>query len=269
MECASTILWGARWRRQTAREIATLSSRVPATGAHATHYDRTMLAGLPAPVARYFEFVLTPGQPLVESARIDWSGEFSIRPRRWSAFVATQHYRVRPPGFVWDARIHVAPALSVLVRDAYIDHEGELRAAIGGMIDVANEHGTAAMAAGELLRYLGEAVWYPTALLPCSGVRWRSLDDHSATATITDGATTVSLNAHFAPTGEITRISALRPRVVNGTSVLTAWVGHLRDYSQRSGMRVPGAGEAEWTLSTGPLPYWRGRLVDVLYDFTD
>ena len=259
----------ARWRRQTAQDIERLTAKAPTAEAPAARYDRTMLVGLPTPVVRYFEFALTPGQHMIDGARIDWEGEFSIRPRRWSAFAATQRYRVRPPGFVWDARIRVVPAVSVLVRDAYVDHEGSLRAAVGGMIDLANEHGTPDLAAGELLRYLGEAVWYPTALLPCAGVKWRSLDDHSANATLSDGTTTVSMNVDFAPSREITQLTALRPREVNGTSVLTAWVAHLADYSLRSGMQVPGSGDAEWTLSTGPLPYWRGRLVNVHYDFAN
>ena len=151
--------------------------------------------------------------------------------------------------------------------DAYIEREGSLRAAVGGMIDLANQHGTSELAAGELLRYLAEAVWYPTALLPCMGVRWRPLDARSANATLSDGATTVSINVHFAPGGEITHVTAARPRDVNGSFITTAWAAHLAHYSLRSGMRVPGAGDAEWTLSTGPLPYWRGRLVNVHYDF--
>ena len=263
------MLAGARWRRQTAREIAKLSARAQAAEAHAAHYDRTMLVGLPAPVARYFEFALTPGQPMVERARIDWEGEFSMSAGHWSAFAATQYYRVRPPGFVWDAQIRIMPALSVRVRDAYVDHEGSLHAAIGGVINVANQHGTPEMAAGELLRYLGEAVWYPTALLPCMGVKWSSLDDHTATATLSDGATTISMVVYFASTGEITQLTTLRPRAVNGSSVLTPWVAHLADYSIRNGMQVPGAGDAEWTLPDGPLCYWRGRLVHVQYELAN
>jgi hypothetical protein len=263
------MIGGARWKRQTARDVEKLAARSPSADVRSARYDRLMLVGLPTPVVRYFEFALTPGQPMIESARIEWVGEFSIRPRRWSAFAATQHYRVRPPGFVWDARIHMAPAVPVLVRDAYLEHEGSLRAAIGGVIDVANVHGTPEMAEGELLRYLGEAVWYPTALLPCAGVSWRPLDHCSATATLSDGATTVSMVAHFASTGEITGLTAMRPREVRGTTVLTPWVAHLSDYSARSGMQVPSAGDVEWTLSTGPLPYWRGRIVNVHYDFAD
>ena len=107
---------GARWRRQTIREIGKLTARAPAAEAHAVRYDPAMLKGLPTPVVRYFEFALTPGQPLIESARIDWEGEFSIRPEHWSSFEATQYYRMRPPGFIRDARIRVVPAVSVLVR---------------------------------------------------------------------------------------------------------------------------------------------------------
>jgi hypothetical protein len=261
------MLGGARWKRQTARAVERLSpDRSPAPVA-VLRYDRATLHGLPAPVTRYFDSVLTPGQPMVAAACIEWEGEFSMRPHRWSAFTATQHYRVHPPGFVWDARIRMSGVLPVLVRDAYAGHEGSLRAAIGGIVKVADQHGTADIARGELLRYLGEAVWFPTALLPSSGVTWTAIDDRSATATLSDGSITVSLDAHFADSGEIESLSAMRPRDVRGASVLTPWVARVRGYSRRHGMMVPASGDVEWQLPTGPLPYWRGRVVSAQYDF--
>jgi hypothetical protein len=157
--------------------------------------------------------------------------------------------------------------LPVLVRDAYADHEGSLRAAIGGIVKVADQHGTADIARGELLRYLGEAVWFPTALLPGAGMSWTAIDDTSATANLSDGAITVSLDAHFADSGEIAWLSAMRPRDVRGTPVLTPWVARVRGYVRRHGMMVPTSGDVEWQLSTGPLPYWRGRVVSADYDF--
>jgi len=226
-----------------------------------------MLHGLPAPVARYFDFALSPGQPMVAGACIEWEGEFSMRPRRWSAFTATQHYRVHPPAFVWDARIRMSGVVPVLVRDVYADSEGSLRAAIGGIVKVADQHGTPDIARGELLRYLGEAVWFPTALLPATGVTWTAIDSGSATATLSDGATTVSIDAHFAESGEIESLSAMRPRDIGGRSALTPWVARLHGYSRRHGMMVPGSGEVEWELESGSLPYWRGRIVSAQYDF--
>ncbi len=261
-------LGAMRWKHQTARDIDKLSVRAPSMTDHPVCYERSEISTLPSPVIRYFEFALGSESPLVESARVEWEGAFSLRPRRWSAFSATQYYRVWPPGFLWDARIRMTPLVPVLVRDAYIDHEGSLRAAIGGVIRVANEHGTPELATGELLRYLGEAVWYPTALLPSAGVSWSPIDHLSATATLRDGATTASMDAHFGPAGEISSISAMRPRRLNGSSVLTPWIARLAGYSARGGMQVPTSGCAEWMLPTGPLPYWRGRLVDVQYDFT-
>jgi hypothetical protein len=32
-------------------------------------------------------------------------------------------------------------------------------------------------------------------------------------------------------------------------------------------MMVPTSGDVEWQLPTGPLPYWRGRVVSADYDF--
>ena len=167
------ILGSAKWKRDTAHEIERLSSGNGASHAGTSRYDRAAIDALPRPVLRYFDFALTQGQPVVASACIEWEGTFSMRPRRWSAFTATQHYRVQPPGFVWDARIWMTGVLPVLVRDSYADHAGSLKAAIGGIVKVADARGTADIAKGELLRYLGEAVWFPDGTpADC----WRYLD---------------------------------------------------------------------------------------------
>lgn len=92
------------------------------------------------------------------------------------------------------------------------------------------------------------------------GVRWDAIDDTTARATVTDRATTASAEFEFAPTGEITRMSALRYRDVNGTSVLTPFEGHYRDYARRAGIMVPLSAEVAWLLPEGRFPYWRGRL---------
>jgi hypothetical protein len=256
-----------RWKRSTAREVSILSRDVLFAAERVARYDRSEIESLPAPVIRYFDLVLVQGQPMIARARIVWQGQFSLRASRWSSFSAVQHYRIRPPGFVWDARIRMASVVPVLVRDAYVDGEGSLHATIGGLVSVADHRGTPEMATGELLRYLSEAVWYPTALLPSAGVMWSAIDDSSATATVSDGATTVSMTAHFGPSGEITSLSAMRSREVGGAFVLTPWVAHVGGYAVHSDMRIPAVGDAEWTLPSGPLPYFRGTIVDVGYDF--
>ena len=54
-----------------------------------------------------------------------------------------------------------------------------------------------------------------------------------------------------------------RARDVDGADVPTPWACRYRDYAWVDGVRIPMAGEVEWVLPGGPLPYWRGRIVRV------
>ena len=162
---AAVALGTSLWNRATARAVGRLSALASdRDGAPLPVFTQQQLAGLPAPAARYFEFALTPGQPLVRRAHIRWAGEFFIRGA-WNRFNAAQEYAVHPPGFVWDGDIRLAQFLPVLVRDGYIGGEGVMRGKMAGLVSLVDQHGTPELAAGALVRYLAEAVWFPTALL--------------------------------------------------------------------------------------------------------
>ena len=64
------------------------------------------------------------------------------------------------------------PGLVTYVHDTFIGGEGRLHASMLGLFTVADVQGGGEIARGELMRYLAEAIWYPTALLPSQGVRW-------------------------------------------------------------------------------------------------
>src|SRR5690242_3549565 len=64
------------WDRASAEAGRQLHDGVPASAAGLFSPDE--LVGLPAPVVRYFTFVLTPGQPRIQSVRIEQAGEFRI-----------------------------------------------------------------------------------------------------------------------------------------------------------------------------------------------
>lgn len=228
--------------------------------------------GLPAPVARYFRLVLKDGQPLISRARITHQGRFNLNGKEngWSSFKSTQHYSTNPPGFIWDASITMAPLINVWVRDAYLRGAGSIQAKVLSVVPVAEEHDKPELNAGSLMRYLAEAVWLPTALLPTEsgGVKWKAIDQNTALATLSDGETTISLEFRFNEKGEISGVySAERFRDVKGKYELAAWAGKFWNYEERNGMRIPIQGEVEWQLASGNLPYWKGRIMEVEYDF--
>ena len=237
------------------------------TVAEISTFDVCELESLPAPVARYLAFALSPGQRLIARAHLRSRGTFAAKPNAWAPFTADQDVRTAPPEFVWNARIAMLPLVPVRVRDSYLGGEGSMRAAVAGLVPIVNQHGTPEMAAASLQRFLAEAVWYPTVLLPGDGLSWSAIDDTSARVTLTDRRTTVSLDVTFGARGEIETVSTMRYRDVKDTPVATPWVGHHRDYTRLSGMMIPTSGDVAWVLPTGPEPYWRGRLTSATFDW--
>jgi hypothetical protein len=257
----ATAMGRAAWTRHSARLVSRLSSTPLRTRPQGDAYDP---ARVPPPVARYFAFVLPAGHPIVAIAHLRFDGTFAAKPNKWTPFTAEQHVRTDPPGFVWDAHIAMTP--SVYVRDSYTDGDGTMEARMAGVVPLVHQHGTPEMASASLMRFLAEAVWFPTALLPRDGLSWSAVDDSTARVTLTDRPTTVSLDVSFGPRGEITTVSGMRYRDVNGTPVLTPWIGHHTRYARSGGMMIPTEGEVAWALPTGVEPYWRGRLIDATYE---
>jgi hypothetical protein len=265
---ALVIAGGAvRWRVGSERIRRALEAgRVPVGPAR--HHARDV-EDLPAPVRRYFQLVLAEGQPIVAAARIKQVGQFNRGTVRaqWNRFDAEQCVVTQRPGFDWDARIVMAPGLSVRVHDAYVNGEGLLHAAMSGLITLAEVRGGADVAQGELMRFLAEAAWYPTALLPSQGVHWEAIDDVSARATLCDGPSRVSLVFEFDADGLVCGARACsRQRMVAGGFVPTPWRGRFWNYAVRDGMRIPLEGEVAWERPDGLWPYWRGRITDIVYD---
>ena len=237
---------------------------------HPTRYDSRELTGLPLPVQRYFRAVLKEGQPLVTAVSATHAGMFNMSEsgEQWRPFTSTQRVVTKRPGFVWDGRISMMPGLAVGVHDAYVGGEGILHATLFGFVTLADMRGTSEVAQGELIRFLAEAAWYPTALLPSQGARWEAVDDTSAKVTLRDDQTTSTLLCRFNQAGLIESVRAeARGRAVKGAVVPTPWEGRWWHYDLRDGMRIPLDGEAAWLLPEGPKPYWRGRITSVSYEF--
>ena len=224
---------------------------------------------LPAPVARYLRAVLREGQPLVRHARLAQDGDFLMDAAKgtWVPFTATQHIAPGAPGFVWAAAMRMAPGLDALVRDAFVEGAGAMQASALGLKTIVDQRGTPAIAQGALYRYLAEAVWVPTTLLPSQGVTWTAIDERRALATLVVGATRASVEFRFGSDDLVQSIHAPdRMRDVAGTGVPTPWEGRWFDYAERGGMRIPVRGEVGWVLPEGLQLYWKGRVTEAAYD---
>lgn len=258
----------SRWN-ETTRGLLTRLESADVSGPTA-RYEAGSIAGLPTPVRRYFELALTDGQPIVRSAEIAMRGNFnmSLEAPKWKPFSSEQHVVTRRPGFLWNATIQMFPAVPVRVHDAYVAGIGILRPSILGLFPIGEVQGTDEIARGELMRWLAESVWYPTALLPGQGVEWQPVDATSANATLTDGPIRLTMLFRFGEDGLVSGIHVdARGGVVGGKTVMMPWEGRFSDYRRQNGMMVPFFGEVAWITPHGETPYFRGTVTQMTYRF--
>jgi hypothetical protein len=266
---AAAWLAGERWRIASTDMVKRLLAAPTRPGP--LGYSQVELAGLPEPVTRYFRTVLVEGRPIIRRARIVWQGEFNMgKPGRdkWKPFAAEQLFVPAAPGFVWDARIAFAPGIPVLVQDALVNGKGSMHGAILGLIPVVDVKNTPTIAVSALLRYLAEAVWFPTALLPSQGVKWSAIDDERARASLTVGAVSVSVVFRFGADGLIASVFS-DERTFDGEEppAKRPWEGALLRYEERNGVKVPIEATVQWILPSGAFQYWRGRPVEIDYEY--
>ena len=217
---------------------------------------------VPAVVSRYLRLALGTTQQIQE-VRITQTGTLrtDVRAERWMPFEA-EHIVVPPAaGFVWNARVRISPLVYVRVRDALIDGEGSGQVSLFSAFTVSAAANTPEMNSGSLHRYLAEAVWYPTALLPGPHLRWTGIDATRALATLTDHGISVSLEFRFGNAGEVTGIyTPGRWGTFPDGYKQVPWEGYFRGYQERDGVHVPTEGEVGWYVDNAWHSVWKGTV---------
>jgi len=254
-------------RAQSASLVAALAEVPTDVGDGNEHVADT---DLPAPVQRFFACSLRTGQSRIRRAQFRQTGllRTGVDSDRWMRFSAT--HTVAPPsfGFVWNARVRMGAGLHIDVCDALVRGEGSGRAAFMSVVPLASAHHDPRMTAGALHRYLAEAAWYPTALLPSAALRWSPVDAVRALATLTAHGTTVALEFRFGADGAVTGIyTSARWGRFGSRYEERPWEGRFGRTVERDGMRVPSEGQVGWYVDDTWRCVWAGRIVASHYTF--
>lgn len=249
---------------------STMIDRVADRARQAPASPLPSLEGLPAPVQRYLDHALPADMRGLRLARYEQTGVLRTDPLRddWIAFTALQHIGARTTEFVWIARADTAALLHVRVTDSLIDGRGAGQVALLSALPIASAGGGPEMNSGALHRFLAEAVWCPSALLPSRHLQWAPVDESRAIATLTNGATTVSLEFRFNADNEVTGIyTPGRWGSFDGGYRQVAWEGMFRNYTRRQGVLVPSEGEVGWIVDGRWRSVWRGTVVSATFEF--
>lgn len=256
----------ARLEKRTKRLVHDIIA-APVTTTERISFDG--LAEVPPPVARYLRLALTPGHRAPNRVRLSQDGEMRLKNGKnaWKWFSAREYLQVDRPAFVWDARLDMMPVVEARLVDNYADGRAATRVKLMSSLPLVEDEDRPELVQAALMRYLADAVWCPTILLPRPGLHWEAIDDRSALVVLDESGIRVSVVFHFNDRNEVERVVADdRHRELDGGYVPTRWTVNYKDYADRSDMHVPLQGAAQWNLREGDFTYWRGRLRSIEYD---
>lgn len=222
------------WRADRT-EWARLSGFQPGNPAN---YDPGMVADLPEPAQRYFNYAITPGTPLLPVVEIDMGGQFSLGSRDEPKYktMRAQQILAAPHGFVW--RMRLLGKIPISGSDA----AGWTRFRILGLIPVARLGGDADHARSAYGRYIAESVfWAPSAVLPGPGVVWESVDSNTVRVTVSHEVFSQGVDLTVDAEGKPMAVSFLRWSNANPDKQyrLQPFGGSLSDFRQIQGYRLP------------------------------
>ncbi len=221
-------------------------------------FSHEQLSGLPEPVQRYFKHVLREKQPYISYVRLRHNGQFKTDLKKdWIAIEGEQYYTTERPGFVWRGKTSLFTA-----RDMYLADKGSLTVLLFSLFKIVEGEGEE-YNQGELLRWLGEGVWFPTNLLPSEYLQWSPIDSNSARLIFKYKELSLFYTVRFNKQGEITELETKR---YMSKDKLETWVGKASDYKEINGVVIPTKIEAIWRLKTEDFSYAKFNLKNIEYN---
>ena len=222
------------------------------TGSSGKSFKQDQINGLPEPVQRYFKHVLKEGQPFINYIRFSHTGQFKPGLEKdWINIKGEQYVTTEKPGFIWKGITSMFTA-----RDMYISDKGRLIVSLFSVINIVDARGES-YNQGELARWLGESVLYPTNLLPGERLQWSAIDAHSACLTFNYKGLSLFYIVTFNDIGEIIQLETKRYMDKNK---IETWVIKLADYKEMNGIIVPTTTEVLWRLKKGDISYARFNI---------
>lgn len=231
-------------------------------------YNRSEIKKLPFFVQNYFKFAIKDGAGKPEFVRVRQRADFKTdQGGDWKELEAKQYYRIDEPGFLWDATINVAGPYWLRAIDSYIDGRGNMLLKVLSSVTISDTESDE-IDQSNLVRYLTEALLFPTALLPKEDmVEWRKIDNSSARVYLQDGDLRVSAVFYFDHTGKVIKVQTMdKYRTTNYGYTKAVYTLVPDNYEQIGSFTVPTTFEVSWSTPDSVFKYGEFEIVEIEYD---
>lgn len=207
---------------------------------------------LPTLLKNYLIKVKIIGKPKHCHVTFKQKGKIKTGTRKgWLPFVAKQHMSWVNSGFIWKAK-----SFPVLVRDKYLEQQGEVLVSLLGVKKISQNNSTE-IDQSSLGRYFGELIWFPIGFLD-PDIIWDTIDHKTVKGLITKGKQSLEAYFYFNNEGMIESFKTKRYR----NHFLENFIGKTGNYKNFDGIMVPDKMVAIWDLKDQYLEYFNSEIID-------
>ncbi|RZJ34593.1 MAG: hypothetical protein EOO51_09015 [Flavobacterium sp.] len=219
-------------------------------------YCQAQIESLPYPVRKYFSTVLTEGQPYVKNTELEHDGYIRLnKGTKWTGITGHELFSTYHPEFIWMGKTTWFTAV-----DSYAEGKGSLTVRLLSAVKIADLRGPK-IDQSELLRWLAEGVWFPTALLPAENISWQPVNENTAILNLNWKRQFVSVTVRFSADYTIHTLEAER---FDEKGHQQKWLCELSNYKKHDGMLIPETVEVKWASEREP--YAKFKLRRIIYN---
>lgn len=223
------------------------------------------ISNLPEPVQRYLRYAKIIGKEYVHSVRMKQTGFFRTGiNQKWWKMKAEQYYTVHNPGFIWLGKVFPVSFLPIIARDMLFEGKGYMLVKFLSCFTMVDAKGFE-MDEGALGRFLGELMWFPTALVS-PYLEWEAIDSESSRVTISYKGVSASAIILVNNEGQITKLMEERFRDAGGSFIRDKWEAIPGDYRETEVGRIPFHVDVLWKLKEGDFCYYRGDIEKIEFN---
>ncbi|WP_340152923.1 DUF6544 family protein [uncultured Marivirga sp.] len=224
------------------------------------------LADLPLIVQKWLTKSGIIGKKFISNVHLVQELQLKLKPEQanWNNGTAEQYFTVQPPAFNWNINAEMNSILRVVGRDEFVDGEGEMIIRLLSLIPVATAKNDEKIDQASLQRYLAEIVWFPSASLS-QYIKWETIDDYSARATMEYKGTKGSGEFHFDRNGNFEKFVAMRYQDINDANP-TEWSVRATKIEEKNGIKIPVECEASWKVENARWTWLKLKITDIQYN---
>ncbi len=223
---------------------------------------------LPKPVQRYIRYCGYLDKEKMVNAKTEWKDiDFkTAQNKKWIRIGCLQYNSVSKPTRIVYLQSKILGVFPFEARDKYQGGKGNMLIKLLKLFTIADAKGVEMDKSG-LVTVLAEMSIIPTYALQ-SYVKWETIDDYNAKATLTYNNIKVSGTFSFSDKGEMKSFYTENRYFAekDGTFKNIPWSIKIDNYIERNGLKIPNKLKAMWHLNEGDFEYFKGNISNIEYN---